>query len=298
MFSQGGDGGSGRLLGRVEEGQEALDHKISLVLDHITDAGLIDGHGAGGHDQHAESVGVVAARHLLQALALGVVQRAGRLTVAHGGGDGQHLFDRALADQHLAAVVIVLDHDGQAATHEVERQFVDLAIGARGGQGVGTTVGEIDDGPVHQVLDPALMTAVQPGQLQHTVIGCARQVEVMRQDDPVLGQCAGLVRAQNIHGAEVLNGVQAFHHHLAARHGHGALGQVGRHDHRQHFRGQPDRDGQGEQEGVHPVALGEAVHQQHDGNHHQHEADQQPADAVDAPVERCLGARPDDGLGQ
>ena len=142
------------------------------------------------------------------------------------------------------------------------------------------------------------MEAVQPGHLQDPVAAPAGNVDVMLEDDPVLGQGAGLVGAEHVHGAEVLDRVEALDHHLAPRHRHRALGQVGADDHRQHFRGQADRHGESEHERLGPVALGETVDQQHDRHHHQHEADQQPTDAVHPTVEGGLRPRTDDGTGQ
>ena len=52
------------------------------------------------------------------------------------------------------------------------------------------------------------------------------------KDDLVLRQRAGLIGAQDIHGAEVLDRVEALHHGLAAGHRNRALGKIGGHDHR------------------------------------------------------------------
>ena len=50
---------------------------------------------------------------------------------------------------------------------------------------------------------------------------------------------------------------------LLARHGDGALGQADGHDHRQHFRSQAHGHGHGEEERIAPVALGQAVDEEH-----------------------------------
>ena len=67
------------------------------------------------------------------------------------------------------------------------------------------------------------------------------------EDDPILRQRAGLVGTQYIHGAEILNGIEAFDDNLGARHGGGALGQVDGYDHGQHFRRKSHGDRYGKQ---------------------------------------------------
>ncbi len=151
---------------------------------------------------------------------------------------------------------------------------------------------------IHQVLHAALVQAVEQSQFQNAGAVAIIQTQMVFQNDAILCQGAGLVGTQHVHGTKVLDRVQTFDHHLVLGHGHRALGQVGGHNHGQHFRGQTDGNGQCEQEGFGPVAFGETVDQQHDGHHDQHEANQQPADAVNAPVKRSFGARADNGFGQ
>ena len=114
------------------------------------------------------------------------------------------------------------------------------------------------------------------------------------QDDPVLRQRAGLVGAEDVHGPEVLDRIEALDDHLLARHRQGALGQVDRHDHRQHLGRQPDRDGHGERNASIQSPLVRPLMRKTSGHHDQHEADHQPGEAVDALVEagqRPLGRR-------
>ena len=107
-------------------------------------------------------------------------------------------------------------------------------------------------------------------------------VEMVEQGHLVLREGSGLVCAQNIYGTKILDGVQILDDGLFPGHADRALGKAGGHDHGQHFRGKPHRDGEREQGRFHPVALGKAVDEQHDGNHDQHETDQHPGDLVDA----------------
>jgi hypothetical protein len=67
---------------------------------------------------------------------------------------------------------------------------------------------------------------------------------MMPQNDLVLREGARLVGAQDVHCAEVLNCVEALDDDPLARHHEGALGEIDRHNHWQHFRRQCDRDGE------------------------------------------------------
>ena len=205
---------------------------------------------------------------------------------------GQHLLDRALADQ-LVVVIAFGHHHRHAAAHEVERDFIDFHVVARQLH-FRLQLHMVEHGAVEQVFQAGLVVAVQVGKVQHLVGRLAEHIGMALQHDLVLRQGAGLVGAQHVHGAEVLDRVQPFDHHLLFRQFHGALGQGAGDDHRQHFRRQADRHRQREQERFHPVALGPAIDQEHQRRHHQRKADQQPADAVDARFKRggrALGGR-------
>ena len=118
------------------------------------------------------------------------------------------------------------------------------------------------------------------------------------QDDAVLGQGAGLVGAQDVHRAEVLDRVEALHDDLLARHGDRALGEVHRHDHRQHFRRKADGHRHREEQRLQPVVLRQAVDQEDGRDHDQDEADHQPGEPVDALVEGGRNVPPGDLVGE
>ena len=143
----------------------------------------------------------------------------------------------------------------------------------------------LQHGDVEQVLQARLIVAVEVGVFQHVIGFRAPDVGMVGEKYPVLGQRPGLVGAQHIHRAEVLDGVQALDDDLASGQDYRALGQRRRDDHRQHFRRQADRDRHGEEKGFQPVALGEAVDEQDQRRHHQHETDQQPGHLVDPGLE-------------
>src|SRR5476651_927064 len=295
-LTQCGNSGASGFLRWIEEGQEAADHQIPFIGGLVLGLGVWLEDVAGADGQHPEAVLVVVIGQCQQVLPTFVIERDNGFAFHHVGGNGQHFLDGTLADQQVVGAH-VLDDDRQATTDEVERQFIDLGV-AGGFLEFGVCFRELHHGLVHQVFHAALVVAVKPGQGQDRVIALAADIDVVLEDDLVLGQGAGLVGAQHVHGAEVLDGVQALDHHLAPGHGHGALGEVGADDHRQHFRGQADGDRQGEEQGVAPVAFGKAVEQEHYWHHHQHETDQQPADAVHPAVKGGLHPRADNRIGQ
>jgi len=172
----------------------------------------------------------------------------------------------------------------RAPAFEVEGDLVDLAVGLVQLQ-LGGQFDMVEHGTVQQVLQPGLVMAVEEGEVQHLVGVLAVGVGVARQRDLVLRQRAGLVGAQDVHRAEVLDRVQALDDDLLARQQHRALGQRAGDDHRQHLGRQADGHRQCEQEGLQPVVLGEAVDDEDDRHHHSGKADQQPADAVDTGLE-------------
>ena len=109
------------------------------------------------------------------------------------------------------------------------------------------------------------------------------------ENDLALGDGAGFIRAQHVHGAKILDGIQPLDDDLLLRHGNGALRQIDSHDHRQHFRGQTHGDCQGKQKGFQPVVLAQSVEDKHQRNHHQHESDHQPGETVHPAVEAGHG---------
>jgi hypothetical protein len=84
--------------------------------------------------------------------------------------------------------------------------------------------------------------AVEVSVFEHPGRFAFVQIEMMHQDNLVLGERAGFVGAQDIHRAEVLDCVQALDDDPLARHREGALGEIDRHDHWQHLRRQSHRD--------------------------------------------------------
>ena len=105
------------------------------------------------------------------------------------------------------------------------------------------------------------------------------------ENDTVLRERAGLVRAQHVHGAEVLDGVEALDDDLLPRHRQRTLREIDRNDHRQHLGRQADRHGDREQQRLEPVALGHAIDHEDKRGHHQDETEHHPGEPGDALVE-------------
>ncbi len=280
--------GAAGVLGRIEEGEEAAHHQLDLVAGAIALLALGSRDLAGRHDQHPIALGVELLALAQQGAAIGIGQLPHLLAIGDLAGDGQHLFHRPLGDHQLLAQIVLHDHR-QAPAHEVERQLVHLAVVGRLAA-LPQRIGVLDHRDIHQVLHAALVKAVEPGQLQDPVVPLATHVVVVLEDDLVLGQGAGLVGAEHVHGTEVLHRVEPLHHHLALGHGYRAARQVGGDDHRQHLGGEPHRHRQREGERRHPVTAADPAQHEDDGHHHQHEADQQLGNAVHAAIETGLDA--------
>ena len=202
---------------------------------------------------------------------------------AHMGTHGQYFFHRAFAYQLMVVLTLGYNHR-HPSTLEVERNFIHFAVV---GRRVQRTVDfrMFQHGYIQQILQPCLVVAVEVGHLQHIVRVFSLNIHMASQKNLVLRERAGFVRAKNIHGAKVLDGIQPLHNHLLPRQLHGAFGQCGRHDHGQHFRREANGNGHGKQESFCPAVLGQAVDEKHQRNHHEHEANQQPGDFVHALLE-------------
>ena len=148
-----------------------------------------------------------------------------------------------------------------------------------------------EDGAVHQVLQSRLEITVEISVAQDAVflVLGSIHVYVALQYDVVLRQGARLVGTEDVHGAEILNGVQVLHDGFLARHDHRSFREVGGNDHRQHLWSQSHGHGDGEDEGLHPVALRNAVDQEYYRNHYEHEADEQQTHLGDSLVESRSG---------
>ena len=283
MILQCPDGCGSGLLGWIQESKVAQKHHIAFLL------------GAEGihrgriaflcNGQHPEAF-VIESVHRLQNLPPYFLRQRQHLTAAlRKSTDGQHLLHRAL-DYHLSFPCSVLHHRGQAPPGKIEGSFIHLGI--LPGQFCQCWIFRLfsfnpaDNGQIHQILITGLEIAVQIGVAKDPAVVLPVDIQVIFQHNLVLGQGSGFVRAEDIHGPEILDGVQILDNGLLLAHRHCTFGKAGGHNHGQHFGGQPHRNGNAEQEGIETVPLGDAVEEKYQRNHYQHKPDQNPGNCVDS----------------
>ena len=120
---------------------------------------------------------------------------------------------------------------------------------------------------------------------EHAGVLGAVDVEVALEHDAVLGEGAGLVAAEHVHGAEVLDRRQLLDDHLPAGERARALGEARGHDDGKHLGRDADGDACREQQCVDHVALGPRVDGEDGRCHDEHQAHEHPRDASDAAIE-------------
>lgn len=153
------------------------------------------------------------------------------------------------------------------------------------------------DGGVDRVPETALVISVQVGEEGDSVAGPPVDAQSRVQAHHALGEGPGLIDAEDIHGADVLDGRQAFDDHFFAGHPARPLRQVDVDDRRQELPGQAHGQGQGEQERLQHRAVEVDVHRE-DGEHEeQGDLQEQVAETADAPLELGLGRAAGQALG-
>ena len=147
----------------------------------------------------------------------------------------------------------------------------------------------LQDGGVERALDPRLEEAVQVEQPQDILVVVAADAHVAVEHDLAFGQRAGLVAAEDLDAAEVLDGRELFDEDLLLGHPPGTLGQGDRDDRRHHLGGHADRERDREEERLEQRAVEKDVDQQDEEDEgHDDPRDHQP-EVADAPTE--LGLR-------
>ena len=278
---QSGNGRSRGFLWRIEERNIAKQCEAGLVLDGIRR--LRWRHFLEGDRNHAKSVGVELGGRLLRLGEVALIEGAGlavdRIVLA----SREDFFDGSFAYENVG-VVTSLENDRHPAPFKVEWNLVDLAEPFFDLQLL-IEFDMFEDCDIEQVLEAGLVETVQIGIFEDAVGILALEVEVALKDNAVLCERTGLIRAQYVHCPEVLDRVEAFDNDLFLRHCHGALGQIDRHDHRQHLGREPHRHGDREQQRLEPIALGKAVDHEHKRGHHHDETNHQPGKPGDALIE-------------
>ena len=286
---QRGHGSGGRFFGRVQEGQKAQQRHIPLI---VHDIGAGRGvHGPDGHGHHAQAVSVVAVHMRRNVLAQLRGQGHIHAIVPRCRADAQHLFQRALGDD-LPLAVPALHHHAHASTAEIKGHFIHQPVPLP--QILHAFfIGVADHGRIQQIFEARLQPAVQKSVAQYIVVVLAVDITGIFQNNPVLGQRAGLVRTEHVHGSQVLDGVEPTDNDPLASHKHGPAHQIGRNHRGQHLRRQPYGHGKGEDGGLHPIPFGQAINKKDHRGHAGHEPQQQPGNGVNPFVK--AGGRGRDG---
>jgi hypothetical protein len=215
------------------------------------------------------------------------VERLLRIAGRDGRAGIEDIGERTLGDDQMRrAVVRHGKYDRQAPSLEVVGDLVDLRH-PRGGE-VGHLAGG-DQGGVERVLDPRLQRGVEEGEPRDLGRGSARGIERGVQRDPALRQGAGLVGAQHVDRAEILDRFQPAHDDAAPAHRPRAGGKRHGDDRRQQFRRQPDRQRDREEQRIDRRPFEQQIGGQHEEHDHRHHPHQHGAEIADAAHEGGLG---------
>ena len=126
----------------------------------------------------------------------------------HMAANRQHLFQRAFADQFVILRVFG-HHHRHTAPFKIKRDLIHFTVMLQRIRLV-VLFRAAQHCYVEQVFQAGLVEAVQPGVIQYAIAGGTEHVGVALQHDFILGQGAGFISAQNVHGAKVLDSIQTF----------------------------------------------------------------------------------------
>ena len=133
-------------------------------------------------------------------------------------------------------------------------------------------VGVRDNGFVERVGDAGFKCRIEEGRLHHLVRRRAVPVNRRFELHSAIGQRAGLVGAEHIHGAKVFDGIQPPHNNAVCGKMTGTGGQRDADDRRKHFWREADRQSLGKQQRFND----RTAHQLIDRQHGQHDDDHYP----------------------
>ena len=199
----------------------------------------------------------------------------------------QDVGDRPLGDDQVnARLTRFLKHDGQALAHEVVGNLVDLPVAVRSqSRGFASR----DDGRIERVLDAGLECGIEKGEVSRLARGSALDIDRLIECNEPLGQRAGLVGAEHVDAAEVLDRLEATDQHATARHDTGAGRKRDADNCRQKLRRQADRERDSEQHGFDDRSVEHLIDRQHEDDQEHHDPDQEIAKLADAARELGLG---------
>ena len=245
VFAQRQNGLACALFGRIEESENAFDRETALIVVDERRLSMV-GQAFSRNDQHTESLLIEGLRLFEEPL--GALWREGhqRGALLQVRADAEHFFHRAFADQAALFGSGIFNEHRYTAADKVKRQLVELHKALAHGS-IQMRFAAAKNSLIDQIFGAALAAAVKPGIGEHGRTFFALRIQIMLEDDLVLSERSGFIRAEDVHCAKVLNGIQALDDHFAPAHGNSPFGQIGAHDHGQHFRRQPDRNSQCEE---------------------------------------------------
>ena len=254
---------------RVEEEQKAPQAHLRLVAANV----LFSRRDTPRCErQHPKTLRAPRAEIGVQPFASGVVHGDLAAFLVERGTDSEHLREGALGDHPVMAAVLGRGgHDREALADEVIRDLIDLlpAVG-----------GEPFPRPgrhqrlVQGVFDARLEGRVEVGEAENRVRVPEVQVDCGLQSDAPLGEGAGLVRAEDIHAAQILDRFQPPDDHPAPCHGARPVGEGHAHDGGQQLRRNPHGQGHPVQQRFDGRPVQPVIDGQHEHHHQEHDADE------------------------
>ena len=130
------------------------------------------------------------------------------------GTDAQNVIQCALGDEGALALGIGNNHT-QALAHEVVGDFFHFLLGADIQPGL--LCGSLNRF-IQRVVQPGLVVRIEISVGQNSLGWLPLRIEGAVEANHTFRECAGLVGAQHVHAAEVLDGGQAAHDHAAPGH--------------------------------------------------------------------------------
>ena len=273
------DGLGGIRLWRIEEQQEPDKCHFALVRNGIR-LRVLDGDGLFRNAEHPETLPAPVAEALLNLRQGGFIQRMIGVVQPRTRAGGKHLLERAFGDQPHGAAF--LNDHAHAFAIEIVRDFAALD-GACCVDGL-----ERDDRLIQRVDKPRLQAGVEVGRAKYIVrvfaVEAIRAVEV----DHAFGQRSGLVGAERVHAAEVLNRGQPAHDDPRRRHDAGTARERDVDDGGQQLRRDADRKRHGKQQRIDDGLVKQHVDDEDEHGQNQHHGGEQISEPADAALKLRL----------
>ncbi len=134
------------------------------------------------------------------------------------------------------------------------------------------------NGFIEGATNTRLKVAVDPREFENAVAFLALPIDAICEGYLRLGQGAGLVDAEHVHGAQIVDRGKPLDDDLLQGHALGSARQRDRHDHRQKFRREADRQRYGKEDRLHCRPCRGEMCEQHEQRQEYREAQDQKAE--------------------